>query len=60
MGIKFPNQFQQIIELPGIGKSTAGAIMSLAYLDPHPILDGNVKRVISRFLKKELDLLKEG
>jgi len=56
---KFPNQFQQIIELPGIGKSTAGAIMSLAYLDPHPILDGNVKRVISRFLKKELDLLKE-
>ncbi|MDA9965013.1 NUDIX domain-containing protein, partial [Gammaproteobacteria bacterium] len=40
-------------------KSTAGAIMSLAYLEPHPILDGNVKRVISRFLKKELDLLKE-
>ena len=33
--------------------------MSLAYLDPHPILDGNVKRVISRFLKKELDLIKE-
>ena len=58
-GNRFPNQFQQIIELPGIGKSTAGAIMSLAYLDPHPILDGNVKRVISRFLKKELDLLKE-
>ena len=29
--------------------------MSLAYLEPHPILDGNVKRVISRFLKKELD-----
>ena len=31
-GNRFPNQFQQIIELPGIGKSTAGAIMSLAYL----------------------------
>ncbi|MDA7575565.1 A/G-specific adenine glycosylase [Gammaproteobacteria bacterium] len=56
---KFPKEFQQIISLPGIGKSTAGAIMSLAYLKPHPILDGNVKRVISRFLKKELDLLKE-
>jgi A/G-specific adenine glycosylase len=56
---KFPSKFKQIIELPGIGKSTAGAIMSLAYLDPHPILDGNVKRVISRFLKKEADLLKE-
>lgn len=56
---RFPKDFQQIIELPGIGKSTAGAIMSLAFLDPHPILDGNVKRVISRFLKKELDLIKE-
>ena len=56
---RFPNEFKHIIELPGIGKSTAGAIMSLAYLDPHPILDGNVKRVISRFLKKELDLIKE-
>ena len=58
-GNRFPKEFQQIISLPGIGKSTAGAIMSLAYLEPYPILDGNVKRVISRFLKKELDLLKE-
>ena len=58
-GNRFPNEFKKIIELPGIGKSTAGAIMSLAYLDPHPILDGNVKRVISRLLKKELKLLKE-
>jgi A/G-specific adenine glycosylase len=59
-GNNFPNQFQQIIELPGIGKSTAGAIMSLAYLDPHPILDGNVKRVISRFLKKRIRFTKRG
>tara|TARA_B100001996_G_scaffold71718_1_gene52629 strand:- start:1778 stop:2776 length:999 start_codon:yes stop_codon:yes gene_type:complete len=58
-GNKFPKEFHQIIELPGIGKSTAGAIMSLAYLNPHPILDGNVKRVITRLLKKDLDLLKE-
>ena len=58
-GNRFPNQFQQIIELPGIGKSTAGAIMSLAYLDPHPILDGNVKRVITRFLHKDLNSMKE-
>jgi len=56
---KFPKKFDQIIELPGIGKSTAGAIMSLAYLNPHPILDGNVKRVITRLLKKDLALLKE-
>lgn len=58
-GNKFPKEFHQIINLPGIGKSTAGAIMSLAFLDPHPILDGNVKRVISRFLHKDLDLKKE-
>ena len=58
-GNKFPKEFDQIISLPGIGKSTAGAIMSLAYLVPQPILDGNVKRVISRLLKKDLELLKE-
>ena len=34
---------------PGIGESTAGAIMSLAYQIPYPILDANVKRVISRY-----------
>ena len=33
--------------------------MSLAYLDPHPILDGNVKRVISRFLNKDSNVLTE-
>ena len=58
-GNRFPNEFKKIIELPGIGKSTPGAIMSWAYLDPYPILDGNVKRDISRLLKKELGLLKE-
>ena len=54
---KFPKKFHDIITLPGVGKSTAGAILSLAYLDPHPILDGNVKRVISRFLHKDLNTL---
>ncbi len=58
-GNKFPKKFNHIITLPGIGKSTAGAILSLAYLDPHPILDGNVKRVISRFLNKDLNVLTE-
>ena len=55
----FPKDFNQIIDLPGIGKSTAGAIMSLAYSIPHPILDGNVKRVITRLIKQDLDSLKE-
>ena len=58
-GNKFPKKFSHIVTLPGIGKSTAGAILSLAYLDPHPILDGNVKRVISRFLNKDLNVLTE-
>jgi A/G-specific adenine glycosylase len=35
--------------LPGIGKSTAGAILSIAYNKKYPILDGNVKRVIKRY-----------
>ncbi len=44
----FPRQLEDIIALPGIGRSTAGAICSIAMLDSHPILDGNVKRVLSR------------
>ena len=46
---RFPKSFNDVIRLPGIGESTAGAIMSLAYQIPYPILDANVKRVISRY-----------
>ncbi len=46
---KFPSSFNEIIALPGIGRSTAGAIMSIAYRNSYPILDANVKRVISRY-----------
>ena len=56
---KFPDDFESIITLPGIGKSTAGALMSLAFLVPQPILDGNVKRVISRLIRKNISSLKE-
>jgi A/G-specific adenine glycosylase len=45
---RMPNQFDQLISLPGIGRSTAGAILSLSFGRPYPILDGNVKRVLSR------------
>ena len=51
----FPKKFEELIALPGIGKSTAGAIMSLAYQEPYPILDANVKRVIARFKNIERD-----
>ncbi|MDH5436501.1 MAG: A/G-specific adenine glycosylase [Gammaproteobacteria bacterium] len=44
----FPEMIAQIISLPGIGRSTAGAIQSLARNERHPILDGNVKRVLTR------------
>ena len=46
---QFPTNIDELIELPGIGRSTAGAILSLACGQRHPILDGNVKRVLSRF-----------
>lgn len=45
---EFPQEIEQVIELPGIGRSTAGAILSLALKKHHAILDGNVKRVLAR------------
>ena len=44
----FPTDFDAVVALPGIGRSTAGAILALAHGQRHPILDGNVKRVLSR------------
>ena len=46
---QFPNSLTELIALPGIGQSTAGAILSIAFKNSHPILDGNVKRVLTRF-----------
>lgn len=46
---RFPNEIEQVIALPGIGPSTAGAILSLSRQQRHPILDGNVKRVLCRY-----------
>ena len=55
---RFPTTYDELITLPGIGRSTAGAILSIAYQKPFPILDANVKRVIARlFLQKDF---KEG
>lgn len=45
----FPQTVEQLSALPGIGRSTAGAILSIAYGQSQPILDGNVKRVLARF-----------
>lgn len=49
----FPNTFKDIIALKGIGNYTAAAIASIAYNLPHPAIDGNVIRIISRIYKIE-------
>jgi A/G-specific adenine glycosylase len=47
-GGAFPGTLAQMMDLPGIGRYTAGAIRSIAFNSPHPVVDGNVKRVMSR------------
>lgn len=45
---RIPKNMEELRRLPGIGRSTAGAILALAHGQRHPILDGNVKRVLAR------------
>lgn len=45
----FPQTLSEMIALPGIGRSTAGAILSISFGQNHAILDGNVKRVLARY-----------
>jgi len=47
-GGRFPRDIESVQALPGIGRSTAGAILALSTGQRHPILDGNVKRVLTR------------
>ena len=47
-GGRFPRDFDTVAALPGVGRSTAGAILALSLGQRHPILDGNVKRVLAR------------
>ena len=55
----WPNEIDQWISLPGIGRSTAGSIISSAFDLPTPILDGNVKRILSRLLDLERKTIKD-
>ena len=50
---RFPEDIGQVRALPGIGRSTAGAILSLALGQHHAILDGNCKRVLARYFTLE-------
>lgn len=48
-GGELPGDFDSLLALPGIGRSTAGAVLAQAFGRRHAILDGNVKRVLARF-----------
>jgi len=48
-GGRFPTEFARLASLPGIGRSTAGAILALSGGERHAILDGNAKRVLARY-----------
>ena len=49
MGGQFPSDFDLMLKIPGIGRSTAGAIAAFSFNQKKAILDGNVKRVLSRY-----------
>ncbi len=52
-GGEFPAELAGLMALPGVGRSTAGAILSIAFDRPGPILDGNVRRVLCRLFALE-------
>jgi A/G-specific adenine glycosylase len=53
---KFPDDYQDIIKLPGVGSYTAGAILSIAFNKKIPAVDGNVMRVYSRYFNIDADI----
>ncbi len=46
---RFPRRLEDVLALPGVGRYTAGAVVSFAYGEAAPILDTNVRRVLARF-----------
>ncbi len=59
-GGQFPQTLEAVEKLPGIGRSTAGAILTFAAGQRHPLLDGNVKRVLSRVFDIDQDIAQAG
>jgi len=45
---RFPETYEDVLALPGVGRYTAGAVCSIAFNQPTPVLDGNVIRVLAR------------
>ena len=58
---KLPDKFEDLKSLPGIGNYTASAILAIAFNKPYIPLDGNIERVLKRYLylKKEKDIQKD-
>ncbi|MBN1442113.1 MAG: A/G-specific adenine glycosylase, partial [Planctomycetes bacterium] len=50
-GGRFPRALADALSIPGVGPYTAAAILSIAYGEPHPVVDGNVERVITRLCR---------
>jgi len=50
LGGRFPRDLAGVLALPGVGRYTGGAICSIAYNQPEPLVDGNVARVLTRLL----------
>ncbi|MEC0093289.1 A/G-specific adenine glycosylase [Paenibacillus macquariensis] len=57
-GGQVPNDKESVFALKGVGPYTAGAILSIAFNQPEPAVDGNVMRVLSRFFLIEEDIMK--
>lgn len=55
-GGQFPNRFEELIKLPGVGKYTAAAIASIAFAEPVAVVDGNVFRVLARVFGIDKDI----
>jgi len=54
---KFPNNYADLIQLPGVGPYTAAAIASFAFDEATPVVDGNVFRILSRYFGIETDIM---
>ena len=52
---KFPQDFHQVLSLPGLGRYSAGAVLSIAFGQDLPVVDGNVMRVFARICASRLD-----
>lgn len=56
---ELPRDFDDLLSLPGIGRYTAGAILSIAYQLPYPAVDGNVLRIVMRLAGSSLDIMQD-